>query len=99
MSEFRCGAGMRSGITFFMILGGFGEVLGRLWAPKVRFLRSKSEVRKLLEKKAPTSEDLLEFAVPAHDLHPAPPCSLFLKDNTDSPKRRRWDAFRHMQKT
>ena len=80
---------MRSGITFFMILGGFGEALGSLWAPKVRFLRSKSEVRKLFEKKVSASAGLLESTVPAHDLHPAPPLLLFLKDMQMYLQRRR----------
>ena len=87
--EFRCGAGMRSGITFFMILGGFGEALGSLWAPKVRFLRSKSEVRNLLEKKVSASEDLLRAAVPEKEFHPAPPLLLFLKDMQMYLQRRR----------
>ena len=48
---------------------------------------SKSEVRNLLEKKVPPPAALLRLAVPAKDSHPAPPCSLFLKDSTQFTKK------------
>ena len=74
---------------FFHDLSWFGKAFGNLWAPKVRFLRSKSEVRNLLEKKVPPCEGLLEFKVPEKDLHPAPPSLLFLKDMQLYLQRRR----------